>query len=329
LEGYYLIAATHTTQVATLGSHTIRRVDETRLIPIVNPALVKIQKKADEAQYVAAFQAIALQQDLYFSCTYDVTQTLQHNIFCFGRRAHKEYSKQEQSEGTEGTYDGLCASCQVIGARNMASCGRTSLPLVQNCGMFTWNSFLIEIASKGFEVNENDETMRPSVWFVPVIQGFVSQVKISVLGRPIYVTLIARRSRKYAGARFLKRGGDLEGWVANEVESEQIVHDGSQLKFPDIYQSFRSTKPHYFYHATNRSDLRKSEICMFCRGYKVSNNGTVCAPYPSGLSLRGSPYTSFVQHRGSIPLHWSQDNSAMTPKPPIICTFSFRSVPFG
>ncbi|OMJ20778.1 Polyphosphoinositide phosphatase [Smittium culicis] len=28
-------------------------------------------------------------------------------------------------------------------------------------------------------------------------------------------------------------------------------------------------------------------------------------------------YTSFVQHRGSIPLFWSQDTSAMNPKPPI------------
>lgn len=28
-------------------------------------------------------------------------------------------------------------------------------------------------------------------------------------------------------------------------------------------------------------------------------------------------YTSYVQHRGSIPLHWSQDNTGVTPKPDI------------
>lgn len=31
-------------------------------------------------------------------------------------------------------------------------------------------------------------------------------VELSVLGRVVYVTLIARRSRHYAGARYLKRG---------------------------------------------------------------------------------------------------------------------------
>ncbi|CEG84681.1 Putative Polyphosphoinositide phosphatase Fig4 [Rhizopus microsporus] len=28
-------------------------------------------------------------------------------------------------------------------------------------------------------------------------------------------------------------------------------------------------------------------------------------------------YTSYVQHRGSIPLIWSQDTTNMSPKPPI------------
>ena len=33
-----------------------------------------------------------------------------------------------------------------------------------------------------------------------------------------------RRSKKYAGTRFLKRGSNFEGDVANEVETEQIVN---------------------------------------------------------------------------------------------------------
>lgn len=32
-----------------------------------------------------------------------------------------------------------------------------------------------------------------------------------------------------------------------------------------------------------------------------------------------SRYTSYVQHRGSIPLIWSQDTTNMSPKPPIEC----------
>lgn len=39
------------------------------------------------------------------------------------------------------------------------------------------------------------------------------EIEISVLGRNIFVTLIARRSRYFAGARFLKRGAnDKVGW---------------------------------------------------------------------------------------------------------------------
>lgn len=37
-----------------------------------------------------------------------------------------------------------------------------------------------------------------------------------------------------------------------------------------------------------------------------------------GLKLFANPnFTSYVQHRGSIPLYWTQDNTGVTPKPPI------------
>ena len=32
-------------------------------------------------------------------------------------------------------------------------------------------------------------------------------------------------------------------------------------------------------------------------------------------------YTSYVQHRGSIPLYWTQDSSGVSPKPDIECRF--------
>lgn len=93
-------------------------------------------------------------------------------------------------------------------------------------------------------------------WLLPVIHGFVSQSNISIFGRSIHVCLIARRSSRFAGTRFLKRGANTFGDVANEVETEQIVVDGHRM-------------------------------------------------------------CSFVQMRGSIPSHWSQDISKMVPKPPI------------
>ena len=45
-------------------------------------------------------------------------------------------------------------------------------------------------------------------------------------------------------------------------------------------------------------------------------------------SLSTSVMTSYVQHRGSIPLHWSQDISAnvVPAKPPICCMFILKFV---
>ena len=108
-----------------------------------------------------------------------------------------------------------------------------------------------------------------------------------MFGRSVYIILIARRSRFFAGARFLKRGAnDLvsilltiivqdslpsKGYVANDVETEQIVSDM-------LTTSFHAPGP---------------------RPYANPN------------------YTSYVQHRGSIPLHWTQDSTGVAPKPGI------------
>lgn len=98
-------------------------------------------------------------------------------------------------------------------------------------------------------------------WMLEVIHGFISQSNVSIFGRPVHVCLIARRSTRFAGTRFLKRGANFMGDVANEVETEQIVIDGHRM-------------------------------------------------------------CGFVQMRGSIPAHWSQDISKMVPKPPIALDLS-------
>lgn len=84
---------------------------------------------------------------------------------------------------------------------------------------FVWNSHLIN-----FEGLSDD-------WKLYLIHGFVSQANLCVYSKPIYITLVARRSRRYCGTRFLKRGLNLDGDCANEVETEQIVHDSSVSSF--------------------------------------------------------------------------------------------------
>ncbi|KQK19159.1 phosphoinositide phosphatase SAC2 [Brachypodium distachyon] len=82
--------------------------------------------------------------------------------------------------------------------------------------MFVWNEFL----TRGMR-----NVLKSTSWTVALVYGFFKQDKITISGKDIMLTLIARRSRHYAGTRYLKRGVNEEGRVANDVETEQIVFD--------------------------------------------------------------------------------------------------------
>ncbi|KAL0757363.1 hypothetical protein Bca101_095031 [Brassica carinata] len=80
--------------------------------------------------------------------------------------------------------------------------------------MFVWNEYL----THGIRRN-----LRNTVWTVALVYGFFQQTKCFVSDEQFILTVIARRSRHYAGTRYLRRGVNEEGSVANEVETEQIV----------------------------------------------------------------------------------------------------------
>eukprot|EP01018_Ginkgo_biloba_P027956 Gb_28006 [translate_table: standard] len=135
--------------------------------------------------------------------------------------------------------------------RNLSN-GETGQVLYET--MFVWNEFL----TRGIR-----HCLNNTLWTVALVYGFFKQAKLSISGKYFSLTLIARRSRHYAGTRYLKRGVNDKGRVANDVETEQIV-------FEDV-----------------------SEGCL----WQIS---------------------SVVQHRGSIPLFWSQETSRLNIKPDII-----------
>ncbi|KAK6908776.1 polyphosphoinositide phosphatase [Kwoniella mangroviensis CBS 8886] len=142
---------------------------------------------------------------------------------------------------------------------------------------FMWNHYLL---SPAFDL---EDPKGRSKWVLPLIYGFLDQAKINVFTRTVYLTLIARRSRHYAGARFLTRGANEHGHVANEVETEQIVSEPLATPFG----------------TRNKSDDARP----------LSDHG---AGYGA--------YTSFLQYRGSIPVMWHQESNQMTPRPPIEIT---------
>ncbi|KAE9052947.1 Phosphoinositide phosphatase [Phytophthora rubi] len=121
--------------------------------------------------------------------------------------------------------------------------------------MFTWNSYLTR------ELRSCLSGGAAADLVVPLVLGCYEQRKCSVFGRLVSIVLLARRSRHFAGTRYLKRGVADTGKAANDVETEQIIEDES---------------------------------------------------------MGPGKFSSFVQHRGSIPVFWSQETSATLPKPPIV-----------
>ncbi|CAI8598476.1 unnamed protein product [Vicia faba] len=97
--------------------------------------------------------------------------------------------------------------------------------------LFVWNEFL----TRGIRNN-----LQNTSWTVALVYGYFKQVNLSISGHKFNMIIIARRSRHYAGTRYLKRGVNEKGRVANDVETEQIVFadasDGSPKQISSVVQ---------------------------------------------------------------------------------------------
>lgn len=167
----------------------------------------------DEPRYLKMFQSIDLSSNFYFSYSYDITHTLQHNLSCPKRIipniVDENYHPLSQID------DNVLKTSLIPRERYVTK--ETPVFGIRNKPhrKFVWNTYLLSKVEK---------ELHPD-WLLYITQGFIDQTNVIVYGRSIYVTLIARRSCKYAGTRFLKRGANFQGDVANEVETEQMVHD--------------------------------------------------------------------------------------------------------
>lgn len=230
---YYMLYVTKRSQVAMIGGHYIYQIDKTELMPLVmaGSSRVKTDRHLEEARFLGILNNLDLTRSFYFSYSYDVTRTLQHNIMRERQALQEGLAEPRKSDHND---------------------------------MFVWNHHLLKPAKAVLR--------NPFDWCISIVHGYVDQSALSVYwGRVVYVTILARRSRFFAGARFLKRGANDLGYVANDVETEQIVSEMLTTSF----------------HA------------------------------PGPVLFANDRYTSYVQHRGSIPLHWTQDSTGVSPKPDI------------
>lgn len=230
-EAYYMLLITKRAQVAMVGGHYIYQVDGTEMIPLTTRSASRFPSNTNPEE--ARFLGILNNLDLTRSFYFSYSYNITRSL------------QQNIIRDRAAVSDGF----------------QRAAPDFQD--MFVWNHYLLEPAH-GVLKNVFD-------WCHPIIHGFIDQSSLDIYGRKVYITIIARRSRFFAGARFLKRGANDLGYVANDVETEQIVSDALNTSF-----------------------------------------------HAPGPRLFASPnYTSYVQHRGSIPLHWTQDNTGVTPKPDI------------
>lgn len=165
---YYMLLITKKSTVAMIGGHYVYQIEGTELVPLT-PARFKQDPRTttEEARYLGILNNLDLGRSYYYSYSYDVTRTLQHNV------------AREREALSRGTVQGGDENCN---------------------SMFMWNDHLLRPAMDGLR--------DPFDWCRPIIHGYIDQAALSIYGRTAHITVIARRSRYFAGARFLKRGAN-------------------------------------------------------------------------------------------------------------------------
>lgn len=80
---YYLLLITKRSQVAMIGGHYVYQIDGTELIPLVtaqNSRFKADSRNTEETRFLGIMNNLDLSRSFYFSYSYDITHTLQHNI---------------------------------------------------------------------------------------------------------------------------------------------------------------------------------------------------------------------------------------------------------
>ncbi|CAG9320891.1 unnamed protein product [Blepharisma stoltei] len=199
LQGYYLYYITKSQKVAKIRDQSIYKIQETKLLK-----LFPEKQKSEEKRYMDIFSGLDMAMGFYYSYTYDLTHTLQENI---SSMMGDDKSLSRSNKRTQSQHHlGECVN-------NECEHEWEYYPWKT---MYVWNhDQMISVLS----------ALKDKTWITPIIHGYVGYHCLSMVGRILDLVVIARRSRYFAGTRYLKRGLNEEGKVANDVEEEQILID--------------------------------------------------------------------------------------------------------
>lgn len=200
LQGYYLYYISKSQKVGKIRDHSIYKIEETKLLKLFPEKM-----NGQEKRYADIFNSLDVTMGFYYSYTYDLTHTLQENItFLLNEDLKTPTPRITKRSKTQQHFGDLEDSeCRKIDYYPWKA-------------MYVWNhDQLISLLS----------ALKDKKWITPIIHGFVGYHCLSMVGRTLDMLLIARRSKYFAGTRYLKRGLNEEGRVANDVEEEQIIVD--------------------------------------------------------------------------------------------------------
>lgn len=80
---YYMLLITKRSQVAMIGGHYVYQIDGTELVPLVTAPGSRFKpdiRNAEESRFLGILNNLDLSRSFYYSYSYDITRTLQHNI---------------------------------------------------------------------------------------------------------------------------------------------------------------------------------------------------------------------------------------------------------
>ncbi|KAL8825644.1 MAG: hypothetical protein Q9170_007711 [Blastenia crenularia] len=229
----YIIVITKAQPMGRLKGHMVYKVIATEFLPLRERTL----HDPDEDTYLTLLKTLLKTGPMYFSYSFDITNSFQ---------------RQASSN--------------------------SSLALWQRADdRFFWNKFiqsdLIDFATgttnkSGFRQHGGHQN-GADPFILPVMFGMMRITITRIKSTPLTFALITRRSRHRAGTRYLTRGIDEHGHVANFNETEQIavLNDGTHNM----------------------------------GGEGGMQNGKVGGPDAQDVQVM-----SYVQTRGSVPVYWAE-----------------------
>ena len=235
LQGYYLILGTKKILEGTVAGHNIYSLESTIMMPIWKARIEQVEQSFF-GRVKQTFNNLRVTQTPLEASEKDYRRIF--NQMDFTKDFFFSY-----------TYD-ITRSIQSNYLKQFDEKKR------KPASMYIWNHFLI---------NEFQNKVKCDSWFVEFVYGSFEQQPCLLFGEEIRLTVIARRSRHFAGTRYLKRGISDDGKVANDVEVEQIIEHVGDGRITSHVQN-RGSIPVFWTQKTSATDPKPDIILAQSKG---------------------------------------------------------------